>query len=60
MEKVISWDTANQLMKIAAFIYCQMTYDGINEPDIDEVNEFARSMFISFCECEGITEVEEP
>lgn len=60
MKKVISWETAENMMNIAAFIFCQMNYDGHEEPDVDEVNKFARKMFITYCDFEGITEVEEP
>lgn len=57
MKNTIGWETANKMMGIAAFIFCQMSHE---EPDVDEVNEFAREMFMAYCDCEGITEVEEP
>lgn len=60
MKNIISWDTADKMMSIAAFIFCQMNYDGDEELDVDEVEEFAREMFVAFCDCEGITEVEDP
>ena len=60
MKKVISWKTAEKMMEMAAFIFCQMNYDGHEEPDVDEINAFAREMFIAYCDNEGITEVEYP
>ena len=60
MKNVISWETADKMMSIAAFIFCQINYDGNEEPDADEAAEFAREMFAAYCGCEGITEVEDP
>lgn len=57
MGKTISWDVANHMMGIAAFIYCLLCNE---EPPVEEVQEFARDMFLSYCDSENITDVEEP
>ena len=57
MEKSISWEVAEHMMNFAAFIYCQLR----NEvPSVEEVENFARDMFLSYCDSENITDVEEP
>lgn len=60
MKNVISWETADKMMDIAAFIFCRMNYDNPEEIDVKEAEEFACAMFIDYCDCEGITEVEDP
>lgn len=57
MEKTISWDVAEHMMDIAAFIYCQLCDE---EPSVEEVENFARTMFLNYCDSENITDVEEP
>ena len=57
MEKTISWEVAEHMMDIAAFIYCQLRNE---EPSVEEVENFARDMFLSYCDSENITNVEEP
>jgi len=57
MEKTISWETAGHMMNIAAFIFCQLCNE---ERPVEEVQGFARNMFLSYCDTENITDVEEP
>ena len=57
MGKTISWEVAEHMMDIAAFIYCQLRNE---EPSVEEVENFARTMFLNYCDSENITEVEKP
>ena len=57
MGKTISWEVAEHMMDIAAFIFCQLCNE---EPPVEEVQGFARNMFLSYCDSENITDVEEP
>lgn len=57
MGKIISWETADNMMGIAGFIYCQLRNE---EPSVEEVENFARDTFLSYCDSENITDVEEP
>jgi hypothetical protein len=57
MEKTISWDVAEHMMDIAAFIYCQLRDE---VPTVEAVESFARDMFLEYCDSENITDVEEP
>ena len=60
MEKTISWAVADAMMNIAAYITTLQYYHSFGEePDVDYVNNCAREWFESFCECNGIEEVEE-
>jgi len=57
MGKTISWEVAEHMMDIAAFIYCQSCNE---EPSVEAVESFARDMFLRYCDSENITDVEEP
>ena len=57
MGKTISWEVAEHMMDIAAFIYCKLCNE---EPSVEVVESFARDMFLNYCDSENITDVEEP
>ena len=57
MGKSVSWEAAKHMMDIAAFIYCQLCKE---EPSVKEVENFARDMFLRYCDSENIIDVEEP
>ena len=58
--KCISWETADLMMKTAALIFCRCFVPDGEEPSVEEVIEFARSVFTELCELEEIEEVEVP
>lgn len=55
----ISMDTAERLMNIVAFAAVQSAIELGEEFDLEAIEEFARDMFVRYCEAEGITEVED-
>lgn len=55
----ISMDTANRLMDIVAFSAIQSATELGEAIDVDAIEEFARDMFMRYCEAEGITDVED-
>lgn len=57
--KIISWDAADAMMTMAAFVYTRELYEANIEPEVEDVNEYARKRFLEFCNAEGIEEVEE-
>lgn len=51
----ISNETADKMMDFAAYIYANLTKGQATD---EEIKEFATDAFMSFCEHEGIDEVE--
>lgn len=59
--KTISWDVAKGMLDMAAYIFTLESYNDSGEvPVVEAVNKFARGWFESFCDANGIEEVEEP
>ena len=58
-EKTIPWSVADAMMTMAAFVYTRELYEANIEPEVEDVNEYARKRFLEFCNAEGIEEVEE-
>lgn len=57
--ETISKDVAKALLDMAAYIYTATYYNNTGaEPAAEVVTEYARGWFESFCECEGIEEIE--
>lgn len=57
--EIISKDVAKALLDMAAYIYTTTYYNNTGiEPAAEVVTEYARGWFESFCECEGIEEIE--
>lgn len=52
---MISSETADKMMDFAAYIYANLTKGQATD---EEIKEFATDAFMSFCEHEGIDEVE--
>lgn len=52
---MISNETADKMMDFAAYIYANLTKGQATD---EEIKEFATDAFMSFCEHEGIDEVE--
>ena len=52
---MINSETADKMMDFAAYIYANLTKGQATE---EEIKEFATDAFMSFCEHEGIDEVE--
>lgn len=57
--ETISKDVAKALLDMAAYIYTVTYYNNTGiEPAVEVATEYARGWFESFCECEGIEEIE--